>query len=35
MVAALAICALSVVGIGLLPGWFIQPAMDATALLFP
>jgi NADH-quinone oxidoreductase subunit N len=34
-VAALALCTLAVVGIGVLPGWFIQPAMDATVLLFP
>ena len=32
---ALGICAVAVVGIGVLPGWFIQPAMDAAALLLP
>jgi len=32
---ALGICAVAVVGIGVVPGWFIQPAMDAAALLLP
>ncbi len=34
-ILALALCAVAVVGIGVLPAWFIQPALDATVLLFP
>ena len=34
-ITALALCAGAVVFIGVVPGWFFQPALEATALLFP